>query len=370
MKACTSREVQQKLNTAQEKAIIVNNTLLNLYSNQLEACKTGTSELESKYNASETGILLRVSLALREKKVEIAVGLLQNFMTENKYSSAVPFALAQLYLNEGKLDKAFSVLKPYTTEPAILGLVVSMLVATGRASEAIGMLEEALKHGKQSSSERLHKFKRTIREELAKLAIEQDDFSAATRHLEELRKLAPKDPGVLARLIKAYSKYDAAKAEELTQASGDLLQLDTDLDVDELENSSWLSLGAKYTAKRSNKAKEFADDGIAKKKQKKKRKPRLPKNFDPNVPPDPERWLPRYERSQFKRKKDKRAREKDVSRGTQGTAIAGDAKVESSPAPATAAVPASPLPAAPGPRQQRPGQTKAKKKPKGKGGKW
>lgn len=56
--------------------------------------------------------------------------------------------------------------------------------------------------------------------------------------------------------------------------------------------------------------------------KRRKRKRILPKNYDPNVEPDPERWLPRWQRSTFKKKKDKR-KDKDVGKGTQG-AVAGD----------------------------------------------
>ena len=56
-------------------------------------------------------------------------------------------------------------------------------------------------------------------------------------------------------------------------------------------------------------------------KKKRKRKIRLPKNYDPNVPPDPERWLPKHERSTFKRKKDRRYnRDTGIGKGTQGSA--------------------------------------------------
>lgn len=55
-------------------------------------------------------------------------------------------------------------------------------------------------------------------------------------------------------------------------------------------------------------------------KKKKKRKPRLPKNYDPNVPPDPERWLPKQERSNYKKKKDRRYRDANIGKGTQGAA--------------------------------------------------
>lgn len=50
-------------------------------------------------------------------------------------------------------------------------------------------------------------------------------------------------------------------------------------------------------------------EGAVREKKKRKRKPRLPKNFDPENPgpkPDPERWLPKWMRSDFKKKRNRR----------------------------------------------------------------
>lgn len=60
-------------------------------------------------------------------------------------------------------------------------------------------------------------------------------------------------------------------------------------------------------------------DPIQKKHKKRKRKGKLPKNYDPNVTPDPERWLPRHERSGYRKKRDRRNRDMTM-KGTQGTA--------------------------------------------------
>lgn len=38
------------------------------------------------------------------------------------------------------------------------------------------------------------------------------------------------------------------------------------------------------------------------KRKRKKRPAKLPKDYNPNIPPDPERWLPRYERSEYKKR--------------------------------------------------------------------
>lgn len=54
------------------------------------------------------------------------------------------------------------------------------------------------------------------------------------------------------------------------------------------------------------------------KKHKKKRKIILPKNFNPDVPPNPERWLPRHERTGYRKKKDRRNKETGIGKGTQG----------------------------------------------------
>lgn len=66
----------------------------------------------------------------------------------------------------------------------------------------------------------------------------------------------------------------------------------------------------------------------SKKKRRRKKPPIYPKGFDPEnpgPPPDPERWLPKRERSTYRqRKKDKRA---GLSRGPQGLAT-GAAKVD------------------------------------------
>jgi hypothetical protein len=56
---------------------------------------------------------------------------------------------------------------------------------------------------------------------------------------------------------------------------------------------------------------------LLQKKAKKKKKPRFPKGYDPSLPngglplPDPERWLPKWQRSDYK-KKQKRRRDRTV----------------------------------------------------------
>ncbi|KAF7726038.1 Signal recognition particle core component [Apophysomyces ossiformis] len=72
--------------------------------------------------------------------------------------------------------------------------------------------------------------------------------------------------------------------------------------------------------KRGYVRKDASSGRIQKPKTKKKRKPLLPKEFDPSQTPNPERWLPKRERSTYRVKgKNKKA----ANKGPQGVAIAG-----------------------------------------------
>lgn len=102
-------------------------------------------------------------------------------------------------------------------------------------------------------------------------------------------------------------------------------------------------------------------------KKKKKKKTKLPKNYDPNVTPDPERWIPKWERSTYK-KRGRKAREAAIGRGPQG-AVGNAADLDASNRPTMAVPQAMPSPGV-GPRQQRPKAQQKKKKPGNKKGKW
>lgn len=95
------------------------------------------------------------------------------------------------------------------------------------------------------------------------------------------------------------------------------------VDVEALETSNW-SLGAKYV-KKSSKVDPSPAPGksLEKKKTKqRKRKRIMPRHYDPNVDADPDRWLPRWQRSAFKKKKDRRGAHA-IGKGMQG-AVSGD----------------------------------------------
>merc|ERR1712217_248096 len=101
------------------------------------------------------------------------------------------------------------------------------------------------------------------------------------------------------------------------------------LDAEELENAGIPKVGAQMAGKKVKRADgadaEGAEEVKEKKKRKKNRKIRYPKNFDPENPgpmPDPERWLPKHERTEYKKKM--RKRDKNLLRGPQGAMVTDD----------------------------------------------
>lgn len=130
------------------------------------------------------------------------------------------------------------------------------------------------------------------------------------------------------------------------------------VDIESLESSSW-SLGAKYVKKGQKGDPSPASGKIVEKPKTKKRKRKriMPRHYDASVAPDPERWLPRWQRTAFKKKKDRRGVHA-IGKGTQGTMSGDPGETFSKPSPKPGQAKDSPQ----GPRQQRPTAQKKKKK--------
>lgn len=65
---------------------------------------------------------------------------------------------------------------------------------------------------------------------------------------------------------------------------------------------------------------ETDDAAPTRPRTKRKRKPKYPKNFDPEHPgaaPNPERWLPKHERAEYLKRRKRSQRNQPVSKGAQ-----------------------------------------------------
>ncbi|KAA0193615.1 putative signal recognition particle 72 kDa subunit, partial [Fasciolopsis buskii] len=197
---------------------------------------------------------------------------------------------------------------------------------------------------------------------------------------------------LIARLVRAYAQFDRPKAEASCR-SLEFKDRIIETDVDSLESSFLYGVKAVRRQGRAGDQTVHGDikaggksrrnllptpaldsagmtGGIqAEKRQRrhKKRPVRLPKNYQPGVMPDPDRWLPRRERAGYR---GKRRNKRQINlRGPQGQVSGGtewDATVKS-PKPAITASPLAEVTAGSTPkqisgasRQQRKGRKKGR----------
>ncbi|XP_076469233.1 signal recognition particle subunit SRP72-like [Babylonia areolata] len=391
MKAATVDSVKAKLTASQKETIAVNQCLLHMYSNQGEQCLKEAEALMKQNPDLVSCMLISAAQHVKDKNIDKAVGLMQAYAdTHPDQQFTLQLTKVQIYLSQGKVYPACEALKALGDDIQYKPGVVSALVTLYMSQEDTVAASETL-----INAVNWYKKNQPKSPDLAVLTQANSTFQmkhgnsqVAAQMLEDQRKRNPKDPLILAQLISAYSQFDTAKAKEISKDLPPVSEIAQGVDVDSLE-STFSTLGPKYMKKtQKGEASPGPSGDVPLKKKKKKGK--LPKSNIEVGDLDPERWLPRRERSYFRgKRKDKR---KDIGKGTQGSGMVsadldaskpspggGGGSDTSSPRPgsatsststpsAAAAAAASTSPQAAGPRQQKPAQ--AQKKKKKKGSKW
>ena len=158
----------------------------------------------------------------------------------------------------------------------------------------------------------------TITQEAALFKLRHGKEEEAAQLYEQLVK-SQGSIEALVGLVTTVARMDVAKAELYEKQLNALPGL-KGIDVDSLERTSGVK---QVDAPRVGVAETYEEGkNKTKSKKKRKRKPRYPKGFDPANPgpaPDPERWLPKRERSTYRpKRKDKRAAQ---VRGSQGAVV-------------------------------------------------
>lgn len=369
IKAATVEGLEHKLTSSHRAEIARNNALLAMYTNQVDLCKNLVKELNASfsehYDQNDLDLIIAGVLS-RSGKTEEAVDLLKK---NHKDDLDRVLIAAQVLLEKGEVPNAIKELeklpKNSKFRTGILSTMVSLYLANDERPKAANLLKEAVSSSKKSSDNEDMKL---VWRKAAEFHLKGDEPSVAAKSLEELLKTNPNDKTTLAQLVLAYAKFDLKKALEMSKRLPDFAS--KSVDVDGLEAAATLSRYGKKAGNPSSpkpQTPEQVKEAAELKKKKKKRKKKLPKNYNPNVDPDPERWIPRRERTGYRRtRKERRKGEKFT--GAQGTA-AGQAETYDYSKKVSAvdkgAIPKSPQvqETQPGPRQMhRKNQNKSKKK--------
>ena len=328
-KANLSDSLAKKLTPTQRLAFLTNTALLALHMNKPDQCKEILSSLEREFPSSSAPDLLRAALLQRAKQPKQCEDLLEAAASSgangNKSPASALLTLAQLQLQSKEPMKAIATLRraeSISAKPGVVGTLVALHERLGQVDEAAACFDGATDPD-------------LIRAAAAFFSKHALWTRAAAAH-QKLLAANPRDLQALAGLVIATSHFDPALANQQFAQLEMLCPVpdeeeDALIDAEELEQAALprtaKSVGSSEVGLKRN---AIDDEGARRKKRRRKKRPIYPKGFDPEnpsafPPPDPERWLPKRERSTYRqRKKDKRA---GITRGPQGSAT-GAAKVD------------------------------------------
>lgn len=214
----------------------------------------------------------------------------------------------------GKDDKQRAVkalsMSPISLRPGILATCMQILDDCSSASK-LDWLHNVVQEQHHSSETQafLH---REIGKEL--LARGEEDKA----HVSLLKAANLGDNSALSILARL-TAFNGGKTLPMISAPADETSISAQaasLDCDLL--SSWVPEdGVENKKEKSSKGSTMVVDG----EKRKRRRPRYPKNFNPDNPgpmPDPERWLPKYERAEYERKLKKKLKVKGGAAAIKG----------------------------------------------------
>uniref|UniRef100_U5EXU8 Signal recognition particle subunit SRP72 n=1 Tax=Corethrella appendiculata TaxID=1370023 RepID=U5EXU8_9DIPT len=371
IKSAMSDACEHKLTSRQKKIISLNNCLLALYTNQSE-CHVLANRLANHYEDLEfSAILIRASQMIKDKKYKEAVEVLEAFAKkEPSQEFTVKFAIVQIYLLSGNKKAAIEILNSLGEtkyRPGVVSALVTLYLGTDNKSAASSILKNAVDWYKKNKGNTDGDLTDMWRQ-AADFHLRGGEAETAAKSLEELFRSNPNDMKILAQLVIAYAQFNPKKAQEASKKLPTLETLTTQSEIDNLEATNWMMIAKAVKKKPAASTKTDQSPGTPgselakqKKKRNRKRKGKLPKNYDENAQPDPERWLPKYERTGYRKKRDRRV--KEIIKGSQGTSSAqADIYDMSKSYNQSKQSPATPAETTPGPRLlQRKNQHKKKK---------
>ncbi|KAJ0971066.1 hypothetical protein J5N97_019025 [Dioscorea zingiberensis] len=306
-----------KLFPRQKEALYSNRLLLLLQANRLDQAQELVSLLQDMFPESITPVLLQAAVLVKGKKVSKAEEILGQFADRfPDKSKPVLLARAQIAAAAGHSQiSADSLAKIVDIQhmPATIATIVSLRERLGDINGATAVLDSAIQWWKNAMTE--DNKLGIITQEAATFKLNHGLENEASQLYEELVK-SHGSVEALVGLVATAARSDLDKAESYAKKLRALSGL-KGINVENLEKTS----GAKHVEGAHVGKAEVSKEVKKARAKKRKRKPRYPKGFDPanpGPPPDPERWLPKRERSTYRpRRKDKRSQ----VRGSQGAVV-------------------------------------------------
>lgn len=216
--------------------------------------------------------------------------------------------------------------------PGLVALAVSLYRTQGRHSAIRNELAKAAAHWQKktgtSSPSAGNSLLREAGIELLRSS-HPTDLAAAGEAFSHLVAAQPNDRTARAGLVASFATTDFAKVQPHLDTLPSVEDLTRNVDISALVEAGVAVLQA--TAHPARGKKRAAEEETTAQKQqqpsaKKRRKRKLPKSYDPDKKPDPERWLPLRDRSSY-RPKGKKGK-KRAAEATQGGVVREEETLE------------------------------------------
>lgn len=242
--------------------------------------------------------------------------------------------IVQLHATAGRLEAAADSLRRFFARldesisesdtnvrynPGLLGIYTSICSALGRDELARTELSKATSHWLQQEDSPETRSLLLASGSAYLRSLNSSETIEAQSIFNKLCELDPSDAIFKAGFVSAHSRESESEYKSDLDALTPVEKLVAGVNVDNLEKTGVPLLEASQKAI-SAPHKRSAEEGTEDQQKKKRiRKSRLPKDFDPNRQPDPERWLPLQDRSSY-RPKGKKAKQR-ASERTQGGVV-------------------------------------------------
>lgn len=263
-------------------------------------------------------------LEQRPNDVGLLLTLIQLYILTNNHASAID--VLQAFLK--RLDESTSPAdQDVRFAPGLVAVLVSLYALQGRKSHIKSELPKAASHWRQKSkppTALLYAAGVSLLENPS-----SKELAEAGEIFEALHKAEPNDRLITAGFVASHATTTPDKVRSEVQKLTPINRLISGLDAAALEEAGIPHAPRILPADTSKKR---AAEDVATPAKKRVRKSRLPKNYDPSKPPDPERWLPLRDRSTY-RPKGKKGRQKAAGLTQGGISEKDDKATSSSGAP-------------------------------------
>ncbi|KAI9853006.1 MAG: Signal recognition particle core component [Thelocarpon superellum] len=238
-------------------------------------------------------------LAKRPADVGLLLTAIQLYMVHNNYGSAIALLEAFFKRLETSSTPADQDVR---FAPGLVAVLVSLYRVQGRRSHITSELAKAASYWQHKSKEKANAHASPSLLLAAGIALlessETEDHQAAAEIFDDLRQQEAGHRGAIAGYVAANATTSpdlvASEVGKLTPVA----RLTAGVDVAALLDAGIPSMSSVSTT--GSKKRAAADEQQRGKKR--VRKSRLPKHYDPQKAPDPERWLPLRDRSTYRPK--------------------------------------------------------------------